>query len=184
MPVLSSAEFLEEEDYRLRSGINRLTSGINETSSLSFGHTNISNTVETAIQKGEYIGYLEMNGRVVAAGFGREDTTDKGPHKTMYIHTFSVNSEYRGQGLCQKIVLEFIKKFKKHILYLTVRTQEGNVNESAIRCYEKNGFIMLPEVYRDHYDGKNNAMVRFPTSGKKSRRIMSRPNRRKIKKKK
>jgi len=170
MPVLSAKEFSEEEDKRIRSGINRLTSDINETSSRSFGHQMISDTIGTAIQKGEYIGYLEMNGRVVAAGFGREDTTDKGTHKTMYIHTFSVNSEYRGQGLCQKIVLEFIKKFKKHILYLTVRTQEGNVNESAIRCYEKNGFTMLPEVYRDHYDGKNNAMVRFPISGKKSRR--------------
>ena len=182
MPVLSAKEFLEKEDNRLRSGINRLTSYINELSSVSFGHTNVSNTVEKAIQNGEYIGYLEMNDRVVATGFGREDTTDKGTHKTMYIHTFSVNSEYRGQGLCQKIVLEFIKKFKKHILYLTVRTQEGNVNESAIRCYEKNGFTMLPEVYRDHYDGKNNAMVRFPTSGKKSRRTMSRQTRRKKKK--
>ena len=170
MPVLSAKEFMEEEDYRLRSGLNRLTLGINETSSRSFGHTNVSDTVGAAIQNGEYIGYLEMNGRVVAQGFGREDTTDKGTHKTMYIHTFSVNSEYRGQGLCQKIVLEFVKKFKKHILYLTVRTEVGNVNESAIRCYEKNGFTMLPEVYRDHYDGKNTAMVRFPTSGKKSRR--------------
>ena len=181
MPVLSSAEFLEEEDYRLRSGINRLTLGINETSSLSFGHSAVSDTIETAIQKGEYIGYLEMNGRVVAHGFGKEDTSGEGPHKTMYIHTFSVNSEYRGQGLCQKIVLEFVKKFKKHILYLTVRTEVGNVNESAIRCYEKNGFTMLPEVYRDHYDGKNSAMVRFPTSVKRSRKQTSRQTRRKKK---
>ena len=170
MPILSPKEFLEVEDHRLRSGLNRLASDINETSSRSFGHSTISDTVGTAIQNGEFIGYLEINDRVVAVGFGKEDTSGEGPHKTMYIHTFSVNSEYRGQGLCQKIVLEFIKKFKKHILYLTVRTEEGNVNESAIRCYEKNGFTMLPEVYRDHYDGKNNAMVRFPISGKKSRR--------------
>ena len=169
MPVLSAKEFLEEEDYRLRSGLNRLSSGINETSSRSFGHSAVSDNVGIAIQNGEFIGYLEMNGIVVAAGFGKEDTSG-GPHKTMYIHTFSVDSEYRGQGLCQKIVLEFIKKFKKHILYLTVRTEEGNVNESAIRCYEKNGFTMLPEVYRDHYDGKNNAMVRFPTLVKQSKK--------------
>jgi ribosomal protein S18 acetylase RimI-like enzyme len=183
MPILSSSEFSEEEDYRLRSGLNRLTSDINENSSRSFGHSVVSDNVGTAIQNGEYIGYLEMNGRVVAVGFGKEDTSGEGPHKTMYIHTFSVNSEYRGQGLCQKIVLEFIKKFKKHILYLTVRTQEGNINESAIGCYEKNGFTMLPEVYRDHYDGKNNAMVRFPTSGRNSRRTTSRQTRRKKKKK-
>jgi len=171
MPVLSSDEFIKLEDHRLRSGLNRLTSDINVTSSASFGNSAVSNTVETAIQNGEYIGYLEMNGRVVAAGFGREDTYEKGSHKTMYIHTFSVNSEYRGLGLCQEITNEFIKKFgKKYILYLTVRTEAGNVNESAIRCYEKNGFIMLPEVYRDHYDGKNNAMVRVPTSVKRSRK--------------
>ena len=180
MPVLSAKEFLEVEDERIRSGLNRLAPDINETSSQSFGHQIVSDTVGTAIQNGEFIGYLEMNGKAVAVGFGKEDTSGKGPHKTMYIHTFSVNSEYRGQGLCQKIVLEFIKKFKKHILYLTVRTQEGNINESAIGCYEKNGFTMLPEVYRDHYDGKNNAMVRFPTSGKKSRK----QTRRKKKKKK
>jgi ribosomal protein S18 acetylase RimI-like enzyme len=170
MPVLSSKEFLEVEDERIRSGLNRLAPDINETSSQSFGHSSISDTVGTAIQKGEYIGYLEMNGKVVAAGFGKEDTAS-GSHKTMYIHTFSVNSEYRGQGLCQKITNEFIKKFgKKYILYLTVRTEAGNVNESAIRCYEKNGFTMLPEVYRDHYDGKNSAMVRAPTSVKRSRK--------------
>ena len=179
MPILSPKEFLEVEDHRLRSGLNRLASDINETSSRSFGHSTISDTVGTAIQNGEFIGYLEINDRVVAVGFGKEDTSGEGPHKTMYIHTFSVNSEYRGQGLCQKIVLEFIKKFKKHILYLTVRTQEGNVNESAIRCYEKNGFTILPEVYRDHYDGKNNAMVRFPISGKKSRRRKTRRKKKK-----
>jgi ribosomal protein S18 acetylase RimI-like enzyme len=182
MPVLSSDEFIKLEDHRLRSGQNRLSSDINEISSTSFGHSTVSDTVESAIQKGEYIGYLEMNGRVVAAGFGKEDTYENGPHKTMYIHTFSVNSEYRGLGLCQKITNEFIKKFgKKYILYLTVRTEAGNVNESAIRCYEKNGFIMLPEVYRDHYDGKNNAMVRVPTSAKRSTRRQTR--RRKKKKK-
>jgi ribosomal protein S18 acetylase RimI-like enzyme len=179
MPVLSSKEFLEVEDERIRSGLNRLAPDINETSSQSFGHQIVSDTVGTAIQKGEFIGYLEMNGKVVAVGFGKEDTSGKGPHKTMYIHTFSVNSEYRGQGLCQKIVLEFIKKFKKHILYLTVRTEEGNVNESAIRCYEKNGFTMLPEVYRDHYDGKNSAMVRAPTSTNKTTRRQTRRRKKK-----
>ena len=47
-----------------------------------------------------------------------------------------------------------------------MRTEIDNVNESAIKCYEKNGFIMLPSVYRDHYDGKNSAMVRMPVLNK------------------
>ena len=27
---------------------------------------------------------------------------------------------------------------------------------------------MLPDVYRNHYDGKNNAMIRVPTSVRKA----------------
>ena len=44
----------------------------------------------------------------------------------------------------------------------------NNVNQSAIKCYTNCGFIMLPDVYRNHYDGKNNAMIRVPTSVKKA----------------
>ena len=181
MPVLSAEEFTELNNNKLRSGLAGIGAVMNRTVATSFDSNN-SNAVETALQNGEYLGFLERDGRPVACGFGKEDALTTGKYQTIYIHSFAVDGEYRGQGLCQTIVNEFIKKFKKHILYLTVRTEEGNVNESAIRCYEKNGFTMLPEVYRDHYDGKNNAMVRFPTSGKKSRRTMSRQTRRKKKK--
>ena len=51
---------------------------------------------------------------------------------------------------------------KKYVLYLTVRTAPGDENHGAIKCYKKCGFVMLPEVYRDHYDGRNNAMVLVP----------------------
>jgi ribosomal protein S18 acetylase RimI-like enzyme len=93
----------------------------------------------------------------------------------MYIHTFSTDSNQRGKGYCEKLVKDFIKKFSKtHILYLTVRTENGNENLSAIRCYEKCGFIMLPSVYRDHYDGKNSCMIRIPNNtNKKSKKKKS-----------
>ena len=169
MPVLSSQEFIELNNTKLRNGLAGVGAVMNRTVATSFNSNN-SNAVETALQNGEYLGFLERDGGPVACGFGKADIATTGKYQTMYIHSFAVDGEYRGQGLCQKIVLEFIKKFKKHILYLTVRTEEGNVNESAIRCYEKNGFTMLPEVYRDHYDGKNNAMLRFPISVKKTRR--------------
>ena len=187
MVILSSEEFKNQENNRIQMGIERLTNKINLQSTRGFGHEgNPSPTVETSLSKGEYIGYLMINDRVAASGFGRIDDQEienKGKYKTMYIHSISVSDEFRGQGLCKQITDEFIKKFgKNHILYLTVRTEAGNENISGIKCYEKNGFIMLPEVYRDHYDGKNNAMIRLPTNSKNSiRKRRSRKTRNKRK---
>ena len=163
MVILSASEFREMENDRMIDGIQGLTQALNLQSSRGFGHETASNTVETSLNNNEYIGYLLINNRVAASGFSRLDDTNG----TMYIHSISVSAEFRGQGLCQKLTGEFIKKFGKHILYLTVRTEPGRENISGIKCYEKSGFIMLSEVYRDHYDGKNNAMIRLPNNKKK-----------------
>ena len=142
---------------------------INQLSSSSFGHETINPIVEKSALNGSIIGYIVMDNIIVSSGFGQEDTYNNNyNYKTMYLNTFSTHENYRGQGLCTKLINEFVKKYgKTHVLYLTVRTEENNVNEPAIRCYEKNNFLLLPKVYRDHYDGKNNAMIRFPTFRKK-----------------
>lgn len=170
MVILSSEEFRNQENKRIQNGLERLINKINLQSTRGFGHEGINPTVETSLNNNEYIGYLMINDRVAASGFGRLDDNQGGnKYKTMYLHSISVAEEFRGQGLCKSITDEFIKKFgKNHILYLTVRTESGNENTSGIKCYEKNGFIMLPQVYRDHYDGKNNAMIRLPTNSKNS----------------
>ena len=156
-------------EFRSLPNFNDLKEKINILSSQAFNHTSVSDNVGMVINENGYIGYLTLDDKIVACGFGKEDTMTASKYKTMYIHTFGVHSDYRGRGLCQKIVKEFIKRFgKNYVLYLTVRTELGHVNESAIKCYEKNGFIMLSEVYRDHYDGKNNAMIRLPTISKNS----------------
>jgi ribosomal protein S18 acetylase RimI-like enzyme len=158
MVVYSANEFISLPNF------NDLKENINLLSSQVFNHASVSDNVTMVINENGYIGYLTVDDKIVACGFGKEDTSTESKYKTMYIHTFGVHSEYRGRGLCQKIVNEFIKRFgKEYILYLTVRTELDQVNKIAIRCYEKNGFIMLNEVYRDHYDGKNNAMIRLPT---------------------
>tara|TARA_B100001248_G_C27275029_1_gene404918 strand:+ start:336 stop:890 length:555 start_codon:yes stop_codon:yes gene_type:complete len=177
MVILSSEEFRNQENNRIQMGLERLTNKINLQSTRGFGHDGINPTVETSLKNNEYIGYLMIGDRVAASGFGRIDG-QANKYKTMYLHSISVSDEFRGQGLCKQITDEFVKRFgKNHILYLTVRTEPGNENISGIKCYEKNGFIMLPEVYRDHYDGKNNAMIRLPTNSKNS--IRSRRRRRK-----
>lgn len=164
MVVYSATEFIRLPNF------NELKQEINISSSQSFNHSSVYDNVEMILNEDGYIGYLTLDDKIVASGFGKEDNSNNpSKYKTMFIHTFSVHSDYRGRGLCQKIVKEFIKRFgKNYILYLTVRTESDNVNISAIKCYEKNDFIMLPEVYRDNYDGKNNAMIRLPTISKNS----------------
>tara|TARA_B100000902_G_scaffold389594_1_gene437015 strand:+ start:59 stop:613 length:555 start_codon:yes stop_codon:yes gene_type:complete len=170
MVILSSEEFRAQENNRIQNGLESLINKINLQSTRGFGHEGISHTVETSLNNNEYIGYLMINDRIAASGFGKIDSQsgENSKYKTMYLHSISVAEEFRGQGLCKQITDEFIKKFGNHILYLTVRTESGNENMSGIKCYEKNGFIMLPQVYRDHYDGKNNAMIRLPTNSKNS----------------
>lgn len=158
MVVYAANEFISLPNF------NDLKHNINLLSAQAFNHISVSDNVGMTLKGNGYIGYLVINNKIVACGFGQDDTSTESKYKTMYIHTFGVHSEYRDRGLCQKIVNEFIKYFgKNYILYLTVRTESNNVNESAIKCYEKTGFIMLSEVYRDHYDGKNTAMIRLPT---------------------
>ena len=191
MVILSSEEFKAQENNHIHMGLERLINKINLQSTRGFGNEGITSKVETALSKNEYIGYLIIGDKVAASGFGEIDSLHNSPdhagishsckYKTMYLHDISVSEEFRGQGLCKHITGEFIKKFvKNHILYLTVRTEAGNENISGIKCYEKNGFIMLPQVYRDHYDGKNNAMIRIPTN---SHKINSKKKRKRKKKK-
>jgi len=161
MPVLSSEEFIR---YQAKNTHINIRESINRNSSNAFNHGNITDVIQNNLDPNNYIGYLIIDNQIVASGFGDKENSNS-KYDTIYLHTFAVDSNYRGQGLCQKIVKEFIKKFgKNHILYLTVRTEKDNENTSAIKCYEKNDFIMLPSVYRDHYDGKNNAMIRLPTN--------------------
>jgi len=178
MPVLSSEEFIR---YQAKNTHINIRESINRNSSNAFNHGNITDVIQNNLDPNNYIGYLIIDNQIVASGFGDKENSNS-KYDTIYLHTFAVDSNYRGQGLCQKIVKEFIKKFgKNHILYLTVRTEKDNENTSAIKCYEKNDFIMLPSVYRDHYDGKNNAMIRLPTNSKNS--IRSRRRRKKTRNK-
>ncbi len=166
MVVLSATNFQKKDiDLTLTQTINKITAD-------SFMNQTVQPTVENAIHENGFIGYIQINDTIVSCGFGKEDTVKQNSkYKTMYIHTFSTDSNHRGNGYCEKLVKEFIKKFSKtHILYLTVRTENDNENLSAIRCYEKCGFIMLPSVYRDHYDGKNSCMIKIPNNNKKSKK--------------
>lgn len=160
MVLLSSSEFINKINHK------NYTMQINNIISQSFMSNN-DTAVENALQNNSFIAYHQVDNIIVSAGIGKEDPKTNNKYKTLYIHTFATLENYRGKGYCKKIVKQFLKKFgKTHIIYLTVRTEPGNFNESAIKCYSKCGFIMLPQVYRDHYDGKNSCMIRIPENNK------------------
>jgi ribosomal protein S18 acetylase RimI-like enzyme len=170
MVVLSSKSFQKKDTN------SSLTQIINQITAESFMNQAINTTVENTILKNGHIGYIQVNDTIVSCGFGEEDTVkSNSKYKTMHLHTFSTDTNHRGNGYCEKLVKEFIKNFSKtHILYLSVRTENGNENLSAIRCYENCGFIMLPSVYRDHYDGKNSCMIRIPNNTSKKKKSSKR----------
>ena len=159
--------------FRLASEIiePELKHQLNRTASIAFGHgENYSNNnVANVALKGGYVAYILVDGmKVASVGFGNPTNskmTDGTPigELSYWLHTFGTLEEYRGQGFCTAIIKKFVQKTsRKYILYLTVRTAPGSENYGAIKCYTKRGFTMLPEVYRNHYDGKNSAMVRLP----------------------
>ena len=159
--------------FRLASEIiePELKHQLNRTAAIAFGHgENYSNdNVANVALKGGYVAYILVDGmKVASVGFGNPTNskmTDGTPigELSYWLHTFGTLEEYRGQGFCAALINKFVNKMgKKYILYLTVRTERENENYGAIKCYTKCGFTMLPEVYRNHYDGRNSAMVRLP----------------------
>ena len=128
---------------------------LNSTASVAFGHgEEYSNDyVSNTSVNGGYVAYiLTSDMKVASVGFG-DPTSPTLPNGTTagessyWLNTFGTLEEYRKQGFCAALVQKFIQKMgSKHILYLTVRTERGNENYGAIKCYTKCGFTMLPEV--------------------------------------
>jgi len=146
---------------------------LNRTASGAFGHGEEypNEYVSGTSLNGGYVAYiLTSDMKVASVGFGNPTVSTLSNGTTVgessyWLNSFGTLEEYRGQGFCAALIKKFIQKMgSKHILYLTVRTERGNENYGAIKCYTKCGFTMLPEVYRDHYDGRNTAMVRLPKS--------------------
>ena len=169
MPKVHFCLASEITDHELKRQLNR-------TATVAFGHGEEypNEYVSNASVNGGYVAYiLTSDMKVASVGFGNPTASTLSNGTTVgessyWLNSFGTLEEYRGQGFCAALVKKFIQKMgSKHILYLTVRTERGNENYGAIKCYTKCGFTMLPEVYRDHYDGRNTAMVRLPKSRNK-----------------
>lgn len=62
-----------------------------------------------------------------------------GINKFIYVEDIVVNKNYRKRGYCSKILKELFRIKKENDYILTV----DEINEPAIKCYEKNGFQEL-----------------------------------------
>ena len=83
----------------------------------------------------------------------------------LYLHTISIDPEFRGKGLCYHLVRNLlnakinINKIIYHLgrslnMYLQVKINETDPNISAIKCYKKNGFELVDMMYETRNDGQ------------------------------
>jgi ribosomal protein S18 acetylase RimI-like enzyme len=109
--------------------------------------------------------YMIQDNKVVAVGFGdlsEADMIKPLKSKILYIHTISVDNEYRGKGLSSKIVKFMTRKYKsEYAVYLHVRTTNNNPNVAALKSYERCGFVVINPIFVERDDGPNNVMVLF-----------------------
>ena len=129
--------------------------------------------------------YMIENNSVIAVAFGdisESNMVKPLKQKILYIHTISVDDEYRGRGLSSKLVKKFVKDYKsQYALYLHVRTTQDNPNIAALKSYEKCGFVVINPIFVDRDDGPNNVMV---LSSQIKKNIFNKPSRKKSTRKK
>lgn len=94
----------------------------------------------------------------------------------LYVHTIAIDANHRGKGYCYHLVRNLItgkvrigstvKQLGKMPMYLHVCVNIENPNESAIKCYKKNGFKFVDMIYVERENGPNVVMMRPKGIGK------------------
>ena len=109
-----------------------------------------------AILDGKPVGFIQS---YVAMGSGEgwwELETDPG---TRGIDQFLANAEQLGCGLGCSMVSSFVERLFQDPAVTTVQTDPSPVNERAIRCYRRAGFVVHGEVTTP--DGSALLMLRY-----------------------
>lgn len=145
---------LNEIEQNYREQINRIIQyGFNRTDDML---SNMNNPI---------VCYIIQDNKVVAVGFGdlsNSNMVKPLKSKILYIHTISVDKEYRKKRLSSKLVKFMCRKYKsEYAIYLHVRTTNGNPNIKALKSYERCGFVVINPVFVERDDGPNNVMVLF-----------------------
>jgi ribosomal protein S18 acetylase RimI-like enzyme len=120
------------------------------------------------------VSLLRENGVIGGVAFLDHESSNVDPQysapKYSHVHSIAISPEFRGRGLCKDLVKPLVKQFGDKPMYLNVRTTLGNPNVSAIKCYRRNGFEIVPTVNAERPDGPNSLMVRDGSRKKRSKR--------------
>ena len=123
-----------------------------------------------------YVGDLIVG--VCFADIQKKDVMKPLSQLFLFVHTVSIDPEFRGNGLCYHLVRNLlnakinIENKIYHLgrslnMYLQVKTNEIGPNISAIKCYQKNGFELVDMMYETRSDGQIlTAMIRKKGLGK------------------
>jgi L-amino acid N-acyltransferase YncA len=119
---------------------------------------------------------LRLEGQVEGAAFAVKKTMKTDPTlvspDSYLVHSVAISPEMQGKGHCKEIMGALVKEFGDNPMYLNVRTTEGDPNKAGIKCYERNGFQLIPCIAEIKDDGPNSVMIRDPDNlkDKKSRK--------------
>ena len=135
-----------------------------------------SDYVQMQNSEGVSVCVLRVGDQVEGAAFAEKKTMDTDPTlvspESYLIHSVAISSEMQGKGYCKEIMRALVKEFGDNPMYLNVRTTEGNPNKAGIKCYERNGFHLIPCIAEIKDDGPNSVMLRDPDNlkSKKTRK--------------
>ena len=141
-----------------------------------------TNYIESIQLKNPIVSLLYVGDLIVGVCFvniERKDVIKPLSNLFLYLHTISIDPEYRGYGLCYHLVSNLLnaritidgkmyKLGKSLNMYLHVETRKDNPNISAIKCYKKNGFKLVDMIYQERSDCVCAAMIRKKGATKRS----------------
>lgn len=153
----------------------------NEICNLGFSKGEERNYIMSIETKRPIVSLLYVGDLIVGVCFvdiQKKDVIKPLSNLFLYLHTISIDPEFRGNGLCYHLVRNLlnakinIENKIYHLgrslnMYLHVRTTSSDPNISAIKCYKKNGFELVDMMYETRGDGEvNTAMIRKKGLGK------------------
>jgi len=147
---------------------------INNICNVAFNQDLNRNYVEMVQRPGTTVSLIRYNGVIGGVAFldhvkSNVDPIYSSPNYS-HVHSIAIAPEFRGRGLCKELVKPLVKKYGHNPMYLHVRTKLGDPNVSAIKCYRRNGFVIIPTVNEERQDGPNSLMVRMGPKKRKTKK--------------
>jgi hypothetical protein len=144
--------------------------------------------VQAQMGEGVSVCVLRLGDQIEGLAFAVKKTMDTDPSllspEYYLVHSVAISPEMQGKGYCKNIMGTLVKEYGSVPMYLNVRTTAGNANIGGIKCYERNGFHLIPCIAEIKDDGPNSVMIRDPATRKtrrtrKTRKTRSRRRKRK-----